>query len=248
MLKKLLNLYWSIPFGIWLWMKLQVSKKHTSFLFKWITYIFFYTTVSIFFADIIGICNDISNDSFTKKDGSGTFEKKTITLCDSNNAHIKVQLFEGNFDAIDGCKVGSVVAFTNMNLSAYKDEKYLLFTSNSRLELEPNHECIPKLKELFEHNSKASCIEVVDFKTAMEKTKPFEFASKIKIVDIDVSNVYKCCPSELCEKKVFEQNNGSYNCQKCNKTYTCCTIHALFKVTTKLFLILIHYFINNFPW
>ncbi len=27
------------------------------------------------------------------------------------------------------------------------------------------------------------------------------------------------CPEEKCGKKVIDENNGSYRCEKCNKTY-----------------------------
>ena len=35
-------------------------------------------------------------------------------------------------------------------------------------------------------------------------------------------NIYSCyqaCPSEDCNKKVIEEGDGSYRCEKCNKTY-----------------------------
>lgn len=27
------------------------------------------------------------------------------------------------------------------------------------------------------------------------------------------------CPEERCGKKVVDENNGTYRCEKCNKTY-----------------------------
>jgi len=31
--------------------------------------------------------------------------------------------------------------------------------------------------------------------------------------------VYMMCPEERCGKKVVDENNGTYRCEKCNKTY-----------------------------
>jgi len=28
------------------------------------------------------------------------------------------------------------------------------------------------------------------------------------------------CPEERCGKKVVDENNGTYRCEKCNKTYS----------------------------
>ncbi len=33
------------------------------------------------------------------------------------------------------------------------------------------------------------------------------------------NSMYMACPSENCNKKVVDQNNGSYRCEKCGKDF-----------------------------
>lgn len=49
---------------------------------------------------------------------------------------------------------------------------------------------------------------------------PAVFSTKASVNLIKAENaLYKSCPSENCKKKVIDQSNGMYRCEKCCKEY-----------------------------
>lgn len=48
----------------------------------------------------------------------------------------------------------------------------------------------------------------------------YYFKSKVTVLAIKRENaLYKACPEEKCNKKVIDNGNGMYRCEKCNKEH-----------------------------
>lgn len=163
--------------------------------------------------------------------------KKTITIIDSDDKKINIQIFEENFNAVNELESGSIAAFKNMSLSSYQNEKQLTFTSNSSIEINPDNECMAKLNASSANISQDD-LPTIDFVTAIEKFdgSSYEFQNGFRILDIDLQNIYKCCPTDGCLKKMTNQDNNCYHCLKCDKNYTSYTVAALMKVSLYIFL------------
>lgn len=49
--------------------------------------------------------------------------------------------------------------------------------------------------------------------------------------------IYKACPSEECNKKVVDLENGMYRCEKCNKEYNSFKYRLMLNVSVIFFSI-----------
>lgn len=71
---------------------------------------------------------------------------------------------------------------------------------------------------------------------------------KATIIKLVRNCLYKACPSERCEKKVNDINNGVYRCERCNKEYNSFIWRYMLKVSKskvislKLFTNLLDFF------
>ncbi|KAF8315225.1 replication factor-A protein 1 [Clavulina sp. PMI_390] len=62
--------------------------------------------------------------------------------------------------------------------------------------------------------------------------KPDYFNSKVRVVHVKNENMsYTSCPGEGCQKKVIEQDDGSWRCEKCNKSYPNCEYRYLLSIS-----------------
>ena len=53
--------------------------------------------------------------------------------------------------------------------------------------------------------------------------KPDYFNSRVRVVHVKQENIsYTACPGPNCQKKVIEQDDGSWRCEKCGKSYPDC--------------------------
>lgn len=53
--------------------------------------------------------------------------------------------------------------------------------------------------------------------------KPDYFSARARVVHIKQENIsYTACPGQGCQKKVIEQDDGTWRCEKCAKSYPDC--------------------------
>lgn len=143
-------------------------------------------------------------------------KKKTISIVDTTEKRINLDIFGENFEKINFLEVGSVAAFHDLKLKIYNNENFLLFTSNSSCMLNESEEIATQLKDkadttnlvVYESFSLKEAIEMFD------KTS-FVFNGHFEIVDVDLSQIYKSCPIENCQKKIKLTSDGKYECVKC---------------------------------
>lgn len=61
---------------------------------------------------------------------------------------------------------------------------------------------------------------------------PNVFVTKATVNLIRAENaLYKACPAEGCKKKVIDQNNGMYKCEKCQRDFPNFTYRLLASVS-----------------
>lgn len=138
-------------------------------------------------------------------------------------------------------RVDSMAVFHNLQVTQYNNEKYLLFNANSSCDMNSNHDYFVELNEQMKQGSVKEKSPMVHSSFNLKETieifngTSFEFSYEFNIVDIDKNQIYKCCPLENCQKRINTRDDGSYECSKCNKSYTNYAVHALMKVRSNPF-------------
>lgn len=204
--------------------------------------------------DVIGICKMVSEKTtIQRKDKSGFFDKQVFNIMDVNDDTIAMQVFEKNIDATQNVTAGVVAAFNNLSINEYNNQHYLIFDNNSHVDLNPDHPSVEEIKAKLNETSFNTVEDEnlhgfmkLDEATAMFNGTTFDFYTKVKIIDIDFSWIYKSCPTDGCYRKVPLTEDGTYQCDGCNKSFMTCTTAALLNVIKfSIFIILLYIIIYS---
>uniref|UniRef100_A0A182MBH5 Replication protein A subunit n=1 Tax=Anopheles culicifacies TaxID=139723 RepID=A0A182MBH5_9DIPT len=191
--------------------------------------------------DVVGMCKEASEVvQFTAKTSGRELRKREITLVDSSNASVQLTLWGDdaqNFPAT----TNPVVMLKGARVSEFGGGKSLGLIGGSVMKLNPDIEMAHKVRGWFENGGRDAAVssvsartgagggglttEWLSFQEANNRNlgagdKPDYFQVKAMIHTIKSSNaVYKACPQTDCNKKVIDQENGQFRCEKCNADF-----------------------------
>ncbi|CAF1246914.1 unnamed protein product [Rotaria sordida] len=188
--------------------------------------------------DVIGVVKSISNiDTIISKTSQKEFNKRELLLVDEN-ASITVTLWGQQAEDFQNSS-NPVVAFKGIRIGDFNGRT--LSTLNSTLisqdpietqrtiELRTWYDKEGKLMDLPDLSKGADIgNQQVPFKTLSQiNTEGLGLNDKPDYINIKATTtlikkdtaVYMMCPEERCGKKVVDENNGTFRCEKCNKTY-----------------------------
>ncbi|XP_053313074.1 replication protein A 70 kDa DNA-binding subunit [Spea bombifrons] len=190
--------------------------------------------------DVIGICK--SFDDVTKvtiKSNNREVSKRTIHLMDSSGKLVSTTLWGEDADKFDGSRQ-PVVAIKGARLSDFGGRS-LSVLSSSTVMLNPDIPEAFKLRGWFDSEGQGlegtsisesrgggavggntnwkSLLEVKN-ESLGHGEKADYFTSVATIVYLRKENcLYQACPSQDCNKKVIDQQNGLFRCEKCDKEF-----------------------------
>lgn len=73
------------------------------------------------------------------------------------------------------------------------------------------------------NRSEVKSLQVVQETLLGMNDKPDYFSSRVRVVHVRTENIsYTACPGPGCSRKVMEQDDGSWRCEKCGKSYPEC--------------------------
>ncbi|CAF3183622.1 unnamed protein product [Rotaria sp. Silwood2] len=188
--------------------------------------------------DVIGVVKSSSNiDTIVSKTSQKEFNKRELLLVDEN-ASITATLWGQQAEDFDGSS-NPVLAFKGIRIGDFNG-RTLSTLSSTLICLDPIE--TPRTIELrnwFDKEGKS--IDLPDLSKGAEignQQAPFKTFSQIATEGLGLSDkpdyinvkavitfikketaVYMMCPEERCGKKVVDENNGTFRCEKCNKTY-----------------------------
>lgn len=191
--------------------------------------------------DVIGVCRDIGElQIFTGKTNNREFKKRELTLIDTSNIAVQLVLWGDEAVNFEG-HVQPVVLVKNARVTEFGGGKSLSIGNGSVFKINPDIPEGHRLRGWFDNGGGAGVATNVssritgaggsfnaDFMTFNEVRaknlgtgdKPDYFQTKAVINIIRSTNaVYKACPQQECNKKVIEEMNGHYRCEKCNTVY-----------------------------
>ncbi|KAI1748053.1 replication factor-A protein [Xylaria castorea] len=187
--------------------------------------------------DVVGVLKDVGEVSqITAKSTGKPYDKRELTLVDDSQFSVRLTIW-GKTATTFSAQPESVVAFKGVRVSDFGGRSLSLLASGT-MALDPDIEEAHRLKGWYDsqgrtdnfnsHNNMTSmgaatgrqdqtkCIsQVKDENLGMENTD--YFALKATIVYIKQDNFsYPACSSEGCNKKVIDQGDGTWRCEKCN--------------------------------
>ncbi|XP_030847892.1 replication protein A 70 kDa DNA-binding subunit isoform X2 [Strongylocentrotus purpuratus] len=191
--------------------------------------------------DVIGVCKSTSDlTAVTIKSSNREVNKRSLQLVDDSQKEVSLTLWGKEAEDFDGSG-NPVIAVKGARLSGFGGRS-LSVLQNSIFQVNPD---IPKahhLKGWFDsegHSQDSQSISTrqgsgggggantnwmtfhdVHAQNLGQGEKPDYFTVKGTILFVRKENcMYMACPSAECNKKVSENGDGSYRCEKCSKDY-----------------------------
>ncbi|KAM4797070.1 replication protein A 70 kDa DNA-binding subunit [Rhinophrynus dorsalis] len=190
--------------------------------------------------DVIGICKTFEDATkVTIKSNNREVSKRNIHLMDSSGKVVSTTLWGEDADKFDGSRQ-PVVAIKGARLSDFGGRS-LSVLSSSTVMINPDIPEAFKLRAWFDSDGQvmeATSISELrgggmgggntNWKSLLEVKnenmghgeKADYFTSVATIVYLRKENcLYQACPSQDCNKKVIDQQNGLFRCEKCDKEF-----------------------------
>jgi len=191
--------------------------------------------------DVIAIVKAVGElQTFTARSTGKELQKREITLVDMSNAGVQLTLWGDTAAKFDQTET-PVLQLKSARVAEFGGGKTIGIGAGGSMKLNPTTEEAVKLRAWFESGSAENITTSVSARTAIGGTnssdwmsfyevkenklgtgdKPDYFQCKALIHNIRSANaVYKACPQAECNKKVVDQENGRYRCEKCNAEFT----------------------------
>ncbi|KAI1778327.1 replication factor-a protein [Hypoxylon cercidicola] len=186
--------------------------------------------------DVVGVLKDVGEVSqITAKSTGKPYDKRELTLVDDSQFSVRLTIW-GKLATSFSVQPESIVAFKGVKVSDFGGRSLSLLSSGT-MSVDPDIEEAHRLKGWYDsqgrgdnfatHNMSSMgsatgrtdqtmvVSQVKDDNIGMEDTAYFSL--KATIVYIKQENfAYPACSSEQCNKKVIDQGDGSWRCEKCD--------------------------------
>ncbi|KAI0896750.1 replication factor-a protein [Annulohypoxylon nitens] len=187
--------------------------------------------------DLVGVLKEVHDVSQIIAKSSGKpFDKRELTVVDDSQFSVRVTLW-GKTATSFSTQPESIVAFKGLKVSDFGGRSLSLLNSGT-MSVDPDIEEAHRLKGWYDsqgrvgnfatHNTMSSMggatgrvdqtkviSQVKDENLGMENTDYFNLKATIVYIKQD-NFAYPACSSEQCNKKVVDQGDGSWRCEKCN--------------------------------
>ncbi|RXG65009.1 Replication protein A 70 kDa DNA-binding subunit [Armadillidium vulgare] len=190
--------------------------------------------------DVIGICKEVAEVStITQKTTGKELKKRDIQIVDDSGKEVRLTLWGERAENFDG-SLNPIIAAKGVKVSDFSG-KSLSFLSSSAMQVNPDIKESHKLRAWYENvgcnlhtenlskqggsmgggmDSNLKMIGEAVVENLGYRDQADYYSTKATLVFLKKENcLYTACPSDGCNKKVIDMNNGVYRCEKCNKEY-----------------------------
>ncbi|XP_066593347.1 replication protein A 70 kDa DNA-binding subunit-like [Prorops nasuta] len=183
--------------------------------------------------DVLGIVASFDElQTIIQKNSGIPLEKRDIQLVDESNTMVSLTLWRSQAREFNGSN-NPVVAVKGASVREFNGRKSITLFNSSVIQIDPDIPEAHKLREWYSSTGHCSesatkvespCRRYITFKEAKDLQLGHKhtdyYIVKAKVNMSQVKNaLYKSCPTENCLKKLIEQSNDLYRCEKCNKEY-----------------------------
>uniref|UniRef100_A0A1A9W3T9 Replication protein A subunit n=1 Tax=Glossina brevipalpis TaxID=37001 RepID=A0A1A9W3T9_9MUSC len=187
--------------------------------------------------DVVGVCREVGElQIFTSRTTNKEFKKRDLVLIDTSDAAVTLTIWGDDAVNFDG-QVQPVILVKGARINEFNGGKSLSLGNGSNMKINPDIPEGYKLRGWFDNgggenikNSVSARTGAIsgsaEWRTFQEARnlgtgdKPDYFQTKAVVYLIKSQNAfYKACPQPECNKKVIDENNGHYRCEKCNQAF-----------------------------
>ncbi len=186
------------------------------------------------FVDIIAVIKNISDlGSIISYNSIKEYKKRDIFLLDKNSIEVRMKVWGSEAQNFNGVK-GSVIAVKNALVGDFKG-RTLSCVPNTTIEYNPDLPEAYNLKEWYDREGQ-NATYIVSMSKIMDSnaSNTFKYLSQINVNSVPndstlyfncravivstgrpQNSMYKSCGLNGCSKKVKDESNGLYHCDKC---------------------------------
>ncbi|EDW96487.1 replication protein A 70 kDa DNA-binding subunit [Drosophila yakuba] len=189
--------------------------------------------------DTIGICKEVGElQSFVARTTNKEFKKREITLVDMSNSAISLTLWGDEAVNFDG-HVQPVILVKGSRINEFNGGKSLSLGGGSIMKINPDIPEAHKLRGWFDNGGGDNVANMVSARTGGGNfstewmtlkdartrnlgsgDKPDYFQCKAVVHIVKQENAfYRACPQSDCNKKVVDEGNDQFRCEKCNALF-----------------------------
>nr|XP_029715889.1 replication protein A 70 kDa DNA-binding subunit-like [Aedes albopictus] len=190
--------------------------------------------------DVIGVCKEAGDViQFTARSTGRELKKREVILVDKSNVAVPLILWgvdAQNFNASSN----PVLVIKGVRVYEFGGSKKLGLIASSVMNIDPDIEEAHRMRGWYLSGGCDIVVDSVSTRTAIgagfsAEWLTFHDAKEMKLGTGDKADffhvravvrniksanaVYKACPQPNCNKKVIDQGNGQYRCEKCNASF-----------------------------
>ncbi|XP_076667304.1 replication protein A 70 isoform X2 [Andrena cerasifolii] len=189
--------------------------------------------------DVLGVVKSTGDlQMLTSRTTGKEMKKKDINLVDESNTMVCLTLWGSQAEEFDGSN-NPVLAVKGSRLGEFNGGKNLSIISSTVLQLDPDIPEAHRLRGWFNsvgRSEEAKSIskgvggaggasgpwltfkETKDMELGFRGPDMYTIKATVSLIRIE-NSLYKSCPSDTCKKKLIDQANDMYRCEKCDKEY-----------------------------
>ncbi|KAJ1528713.1 hypothetical protein ONE63_007106 [Megalurothrips usitatus] len=193
--------------------------------------------------DVIGVVKSVGEVvTFVAKTSNRELKKRDVTIVDRTNTAVNLTLWGQDAEEFDGsCQ--PVVAVKGGKVNEFQGSKTVSLPGNATFQINPDIPESHELKGWYDDEGSTATFksisqrtggggggfgsdnDLITIKDARDQGlgsggKPDYFSVKGTLIMIKSENaIYQACPGENCNKKVIDQQNGMFRCEKCGRDY-----------------------------
>ncbi|KAH8355942.1 hypothetical protein KR200_003721, partial [Drosophila serrata] len=189
--------------------------------------------------DTIGICKEVGElQSFVSRTTNKEFKKRELTLVDMSSSAINLTLWGDDAVNFDG-HVQPVILVKGTRINEFNGGKSLSLGGGSIMKINPDIPEAHKLRGWFDNGGGDNIANMVSARTGGgsystdwmtlkdiqirnlgcgDKPDYFQCKAVVNVVKQE-NSYYRACPQTDCNKKVVDEGNEQYRCERCNALY-----------------------------
>ncbi|KAG6456969.1 replication protein A 70 kDa DNA-binding subunit [Manduca sexta] len=190
--------------------------------------------------DVIGVCKFASDmQELTAKSTGRLLKKREVTIVDSSGGAVVLTLWGNEAESFD-TNGNPVIAAKGTRISEFNGSKSLSCLNSTVLRFNPDMPEAHALRGWYDNGGadldvvnisakvggySGGSNEWITFAEAESRQlgsgEKGDYYSMLGVLTFTFSDnaVYKACPQEACNKKLVDQENGLFRCEKCNREF-----------------------------